>query len=309
MYEYSRNKSTLYIEDIEEKQKSLKDNLNAHEDWLQNEALVEVVNSSIDYRCGPKLSYGGYEAAAGADIIVYTAGSSVVKADRMEMLHDNCVITEQIFSEIKKVNRDAIIICVTNPNDVITMKIHQVMEQDPRRVIGSGTLLETARLVRYVSELLELSDRSVHMSVVGEHGASAVALFSSVRIMGLSLDEYLRSVTDESIHLNAVSLNEIIKKIGFQIHAGKGFTSTGVSGTVCRIVSAIGMDQREILPVSSVLQGEYGIKDVAVSVPSIIGRNGIEEIREVRMTKEEREEFLASAAKIRQVAEAEGILR
>ena len=257
---------------------------------------------------GPKLFYGGYEGVADADIIIYTAGTSAIKKDRMDLLHDNCVIAESVFTEVNRYNREAIILCVTNPLDVITMKIQQVTEQDPHRVIGSGTLLETARLVRLVAEFLELSDRSIHMSVVGEHGASAVALLSSVRVMGLTLEEYFKRVTDDRLLPSAKLLNEAFRKEAFRIFNGKGYTSTGVSATVCRIVSAIAADTREILPVSSVLQGEYGLRSVALSVPSVIGRNGIEDIPEVMMAPEEKEAFLASAEIIRRAALSEGII-
>ena len=258
---------------------------------------------------GPKLFYGGYEATEGADIIIYTAGSAKQKADRMEMLHDNCVITEEVFSEIIRYNnKDAIIICLTNPLDVITMKIRQVTGRDARRVIGSGTLLESARLVRFVAELLELSDRSIHMSVVGEHGASAVALMSSVRVMGLPLEEYLHCVTGEKLPLNIERLNDAFKKEAYRIFTGKGYTSTGVSAAACRIAAAIASDSREIMPVSSVLQGEYGIRDVAVSVPSVIGKTGIADIMEYSMTEDEHKAFLASADVIRQAAMTVGIL-
>ena len=226
----------------------------------------------------------------------------------MEMLHDNCVIAEEIFTEVVRYNRDAIHICVTNPLDVITMKIQQVTGQAPRKVIGSGTLLESARLVRYVADLLEISDRSIHMSVVGEHGASAVALMSSVRVMGLPLEEYLQSVTDHPLRLNTQRLTEAFRQQGFRIFHGKGYTSTGVSATACRIVAAIASDSREVFPVSTVLQGEYGVQGVAASVPSVIGRNGVEDIREGSMTEEEQAAFKSSVDVIRQAAVAEGIL-
>ena len=258
---------------------------------------------------GPKLYCGGYEATKGADIIIYTAGSAKMeKPDRMEMLKVNSAIAEDVFTEVRKYNQNAIIICVSNPLDAITMKIQQVTGLDPHKVIGSGTLLESARLVRYVAELLELSDRSIHISVVGEHGATAVALLSSVRVMGLPLEQYLKSVTDESVILNVKRLNEAFKGEAFRIFYGKGYTSTGVSAAVSKIVSAIACDSHEVLPVSSVLQGEYGISGVAVSVPSIIGRNGIEEIREMAMTDDERDAFLASAETIRNAAISVGML-
>ena len=257
---------------------------------------------------GPKLTFGGYAETGDADIIIYAAGSSKVKNDRMEMLHDNCVIAEEIFSEISKYNREAIILCITNPLDVITMKIQKTMEIDPHRVIGSGTLLESARLTRIIAELMDVSDSSVDVTVVGEHGASAVALLSSARIMGLDLDEYFQGITDEVFRLNADRLRQTFKDEPFRIIHGKGYTSTGVSAAACRIVAAVASDSREILPVSSVLQGEYGVRDVAISVPSVIGKNGIEEIREVRMTEDERRDFSASVEAVRSAALAEGIL-
>lgn len=271
--------------------------------------VVDARDAAIlweDY--GPKLSFGGYEKTEGADIIVYTAGSSKVETDRMEMLHSNCDIAEKVFKEINRYNQDAIILCVTNPLDVITMKVQQVTGRPARKVIGSGTLLDTARLVRVVAEFLEVSDRQIHIPVVGEHGASAVSLLSSFRIMGMTMDEYLKSVTGTDTDLNVKALENIFKKGGFRIFDGKGYTSTGVSAAVCRLVANIAADSREILPVSSVLQGEYGVQGVAASVLSIIGKNGIEDIHEVMMTEEERNDFLKSVDTIRQAAKSEGII-
>ena len=257
---------------------------------------------------GAKLVSGGYEKTKGADIIVYTAGSSKIESDRMEMLHSNCAIAEEVFTEINRYNRDAIIICVTNPLDVITMKIQQVTGRDARKVIGTGTLLDTARLIRIVAEFLEVSDRQIYIPVVGEHGATAVALLSSFRIMGMTIDEYLKNATNTDAVLNVKALESTFKKGGFRIVNGKGYTSTGVSAAVCRLVANIAADGKEILPVSSVLQGEYGVQGVAASVLSIVGRNGIEDILEVRMSDEERDAFLLSADTIRQAAKSEGII-
>lgn len=257
----------------------------------------------------PKLDFGGYEKTKGADIIVYTAGSSKIEnEDRMEMLHSNCVIAEEVFAEINRYNQDAIIICVTNPLDVITMKIQQVTGRAARKVIGTGTLLDTARLVRIVAELLDISSQQIYIPVVGEHGASAVSLLSTFRIMGMTMDDYLKSVIDTDADLNVKALENTFKKGGWKIVSGKGYTSTGVSAAVCRLVANIAADTREILPVSSVLQGECGVRGVAASVPSVIGRNEIEEIHEVMMTDEERDAFLISVDTIRQAAKSEGII-
>ncbi len=281
-------------------------------DRNENKAKAEVADAKdaavLWEEYGAKLSFGGYENTKGADIIIYTAGSSKIQTDRMEILHNNCNIAEEVFTEINRYNQDAIILCVTNPLDVVTMKIQQVTGRAARKVIGSGTLLDTARLVRTVAELLEVSDRQIYIPVVGEHGASAVSLLSHFRIMGMSMDDYLKSVTDTDAILNVKALENIFKKVPFRIFIGKGYTSTGISATVCRLVAGIAADSREILPVSSVLQGEYGVRGVAASVLSIIGRNGIEDIHEVMMTEEERAAFLRSVDSIRQAAKSEGII-
>lgn len=257
----------------------------------------------------PKLYSGGYEKTEGADIIIYTAGSSKIEAqDRMESLQSNCVIAEEVFTEVNRYNQDAIILCVTNPLDVITMKIQQVTGRPARKVIGTGTLLDTARLIRFVAEILEISDRQVYIPAVGEHGASAVALLSSFRIMGMTMEEYLKNATGDEAVLNVKALENNFKIGGWRIFDGKGYTSTGVSAAVCRVVANIAADTREMLPVSSVLQGEYGVQDVAVSVLSIIGRNGVEDIHEVTMNDEEREAFLKSVDTVRQAAKLAGII-
>ena len=126
--------------------------------------------------------------------------------------------------------------------------------------------------------------------------------------MGMTMDDYLKSVIDTDADLNVKALENTFKKGGWRIVSGKGYTSTGVSAAVCRLVANIAADTREILPVSSVLQGEYGVRGVAASVPSVIGRNGIEEIHEVMMTDEERDAFLISVDTIRQAAKSEGII-
>ena len=275
---------------------------------IEAEVMDALDAATLRHEYGPKLFAGTYKDVKGADIIIYSAGTAKLKEDRLELLNENLGIVEDIFSEVNKYNKDAIIICISNPVDLITLKIQQLTKRDPHKIIGTGTLLESARLIRFVSELLDISDKSVHISVIGEHGNSAVALLSSVRIMGLSIDEYLKTVTDDKANLNIKKLQEAFKNKAYRIVNGKGFTNTGVSAEVCRIVSAIALDSRDVLPVSSVLQGEYGIKDVAISVPSIIGKNGIEEIHEVSMSKEENDAFMNSVNKLKQLAKENNII-
>ena len=242
----------------------------------------------------PKYSYGGYDKTEGCDILIFAAGSSKVSTDRMEMLRDNCEITKTIFEEVKRYNQDGIIICVTNPLDVITTVVQEVTGRDRRKVIGTGTLLDSARLVRYIANLVDLSPSSVNMYVVGEHGNSSVTLMSSCRICGKSFEEYF---VDEAGggSISIEHLSKTVQAAGFKIFNNKGHTSSGVACTVTKIVAAIIRETRELRPVSVVLDGEYGLNGFAVSTPCIIGRNGIMSVKEIAMTEDEHKRFLASA--------------
>lgn len=243
----------------------------------------------------PVFSCGGYEKSEGCDILIYTAGSSQMTNDRMEMLADNCAITKDIFEQVKKYNQDGIIICVTNPLDVITTVIREVTGRDRKKVIGTGTLLDSARLTRFTAEFLEISPSSVHMHVVGEHGNSSVSLLSTCLIYGKTVEDYfLEEVGGGSI--DEEGLSKAVREAGFRILNEKGYTSYGVACAACKIVSAIAEDKREILPVSIVLDGEYGLKGFALSTPCVIGREGVETVKEVPMTEYEKKMFMKSAA-------------
>ena len=126
----------------------------------------------------------------GCDVLIYTAGSSKVATDRMEMLTENYTIAKEIFTQVNRYNQNGVIVCVTNPLDVITTVVREVTGRDRKKVIGTGTLLDSARIARYIAELVELSPDSVNMFVVGEHGNSSVPLVSSCRICGKSFEEY-----------------------------------------------------------------------------------------------------------------------
>lgn len=255
----------------------------------------------------PHLSYGGYEATKGADILVYCIGSAKVSNDRMEMLKDNCRISDSVFQEVNRYNQDAIIICVTNPVDVITLQIVKSSGRDRTKVIGTGTLLDSARLKRYVSDLLEISSRSIEMHVVGEHGGSSVALISSFRVAGMTLEEYLNSEIGYTGHVDHSKMNAIIRDAGFRIFRGKGYTNYGVAAAVCALVNAIASDMHELFPASVLLDGEYGIDGVAASVPIVVGKNGVESIKRMKMTPDEEDGFYASVEVIRKAGKSMGL--
>ena len=217
----------------------------------------------------------------------------------MELLKDNCEIAKDVFEQVDKYNQNGIIICITNPLDVITTVIQKVTNRDRKKVIGTGTLLDSARLARYIAGLVELSPDSVSVDVVGEHGNSSVPLLSSCRICGKTLEDYFVDEVGGGL-ISAERLARIVREAGFKIFSNKGHTSYGVACAACRIVSVIIRDNRQILPVSVVLDGEYGLNGIALSTPCVIGREGIAAVKEISMTENERELFLKSANVVRE---------
>ena len=163
---------------------------------------------------------------------------------------------------------------------------------------SNNKVLDSARLSRSISDLVELSPDSVNIYVLGEHGNSSVPLLSSCRICGKTLEDYF---TDEvgGGTLSALNLAKNVREAGFKIHAKKGHTNAGVACTACSIVSAIAGNTRKLLPVSVVMEGEYGLQDIALSTPCIIGREGIITVKEMHMTEDELAMFHRSAQVIR----------
>lgn len=253
-----------------------------------------------DYKC--KLSGGGYQLTEDTDIIVYTAGAPRKEGQsRLDLLKSNVEVAEGIFEEINKYNKDATIIVVSNPVDIITTVIQKASGRPAERVIGTGTLLDSARLRRILADILEVSVNSVIFNVVGEHGDSSCMLWSTVNVAGMSLDDFLELSGEDSIKLDREKLHDMMAKAGGKLIKGKGYTAYGVAAAVCRIVSAIVNDSRELMTVSTVLNGEYGVEDIAISVPHIVGRSGAE-VMNTHMTDAERAEFENSVKVLREKA-------
>ncbi len=251
-----------------------------------------------------KLSYGGYDKVKGADIILYTAGAAQKPGQsRLDLVQQNAQITKEIFEEVKKYNDSAIIVALSNPVDIITLVIQQTMGTARTRVIGTGTLLDTTRLKRYISTLVDVSFKSTEMFVLGEHGDSSCIIWSAASILGMSLDDYFSLDVGEKMSINHSIMSDDVRKTAAKIIAAKGYTAYGVAAAAARVVSAIINDTHEIFPVSLVLQGEYGVQNVAISVPCMIGKEGIISIKQMKLTEEEKQAFAHSAKILSETAE------
>ncbi len=253
---------------------------------------------------GAKISGGSYERTAGADVLIYTAGAAQKPGQtRLELVEENVRITRQIFGEINRYNRDAIVVCLSNPVDIITAAVCQFTGRPPERVIGTGTLLDTARLKKYLSGLMDVSPASVVAYVLGEHGDSSCIIWSATRISGLPIDDYLSSVLNDEIHIRRQTMADMVRSSAGKIIRAKGSTAYGVAAAAARVVQAIAHDTRDILTVSRMLDGQYGRRGLAMSIPCIVDRAGASIAATLPMTQEEAEALDASARVIYSVTE------
>lgn len=250
----------------------------------------------------PKLFSGSYEATAGSDILLYTAGPSVKAGQsRLAIVDENVRIVTEIFEQINQYCHDELIVCLSNPLDVLTYLLPGIAGVDPGRVVGTGTLLDSARLKRIIARIFEIDPNSVEAFVLGEHGASAVVPWSTLKIAGLSIDEFASQMLGEEATIKKNMLDERMKKAGYKIFDEKGSTAYGVANSAAEIVRAIIHDTRAILPVSTSVLDKYDIDGCALSVPCIIGKNGVMDTVHVKMNDGEKAALDQSAAIIRSV--------
>lgn len=244
---------------------------------------------------------GGYEAIKGSRIIIITAGAAQkVGETRIDLMKKNAAIFDSIISSIKPyVGPDTIVLVVSNPVDILTYYTFKKLSIPASHVFGSGTVLDTSRLKRAISVDTGIDPRSVHTFVVGEHGDSEVALWSSTSVGGLSLTEYCakcgkcheRNMT----RLNA--LHEKVKNAAYEIIKKKGATNYAIALAVQRIVSAILNDENSVLTVSSYINSELdgAIKNIYLSLPCVVGKDGIKTILRPNLSEEERSALILGA--------------
>lgn len=250
--------------------------------------------------CNPMNIYAGeYSDIKDAAIIVVTAGAAQKPGEtRLDLLKKNVSIHSGIMANIKAQNCEGILLVVANPVDILTLYAQKHSGMPENRVFGSGTVLDTARLRYLIGNKLDVDSRSVHAYVIGEHGDSEIVTWSNANVSGVPLEDFfaLRGMHGEA-DLSAAqkAIADDVKNAAYQIIARKHATYYGIAASVVRICRAILKDEKCILPVSTGLHGEYGIDQVSLSVPAIVGRNGVEELVPVYLSEEERDALLKSA--------------
>lgn len=237
-----------------------------------------------------------YKDTAESDVVIITAGAAQKPGEtRLDLAAKNTAIIEEIIPQILQYSPNAIIILVTNPLDVLTYKAYQLAKLPKGRIFGSGTVLDTARFRFHLSEFLHVNPRSIHAYILGEHGDSSFAAISSASVGGQSIMT-MPGFSEDRVQ----QAYEKARDAAYKIIASKGSTFYGIGSVMSHIIKQIFQDSRSILPVSMPLHNYYGISGVALSVPCVIGRNGIESMLEIKLDWEEKRKLERSATIIKQ---------
>lgn len=238
---------------------------------------------------------GDYTDAAEASIVVMTAGAATHGSEsRLSVAARSAAIVRQCAGQLAAAGFDGILLVAANPVDLMTMVALDCAGLPPGQVLGTGTLLDSSRLRALLAEELSVAASTVDALVLGEHGDSEVALFSAVRVGGISLAAF----SAEAAGLDHHAIACLVRDAGYAIIAGKGYTSFGVATAIVRICEAIVRDERAILPVSSPLEGPPGLPGVCMSMPSIVGASGVARVLVPTMNDEEAASLAASAVKL-----------
>lgn len=230
---------------------------------------------------------GDYPDCAGADIIIIAAGAAQKPGEtRLDLLKKNRAIFDEIIGNVVRYNDTGILLVATNPVDIMSYFTWKASGWPVQRVIGSGTLLDSARFRYLIGEKLNVDPRSIHASIVGEHGDSEIPVWSLANFAGTKLT--LSEADKQEIFQHT-------RDAAYEIIAAKGATYYAIALALDRICTAILRDEGAVLNVSTLLEDYHGVSDVYMGVPCIVDRNGVREVIELPMTEEEKEKFRESA--------------
>ncbi len=247
---------------------------------------------------------GGYDDAADAALVIVTAGANQKPGEtRLDLTKKNSAIMRSVAGQLRERQYEGMLLVVANPVDILTRVAQSCAGLPEARVFGSGTVLDSARLRYLLGEHLQVDSRGVHAFIVGEHGDSEIAVWSSAHVSGVPLHEFceMRGYFD---HENAMrEIGESVKNSAYKIIERKGATYYGIAMAVQRICEAVMRDEKSVLPVSTALHGEFGIDGVTLSVPAILGARGVEKVVPVSLDENELTRLRYSADMLRGIYE------
>jgi L-lactate dehydrogenase len=259
------------------------------------------LNHGLPFVRPVKIYKGEYSDLKNCLVTVITAGAAQKPGEtRLQLLEKNTGIFNQIIPEVVKNNPDGLIVIATNPVDLLTLHTVKKSGLNPTKIIGSGTTLDTARLRYFLGERYGVDSRSVNAYILGEHGDSEFAWWSGVSIGGVPLEKY---VSKNSVGYDKEALNKIFENTrdaAYSIIEKKGATYYAIGLGLLSIVEAIVRDQHTVLPVSTLLSGQQGVSDICVSLPTVIGSEGVEQVLDISLNSDEKEAFIKSAETLKE---------
>jgi L-lactate dehydrogenase len=257
-------------------------------------------NHGLSFSKPLKIMAGDYADLNGADVVVLAAGAAQKPGEtRLDLLARNIRIFQSIVPQVVRHNPDGIILIATNPVDILTYVSSRESSLAPGRVIGSGTILDTSRFRFLLGQYYGVDARSVHAYIIGEHGDSEIPIWSLANIGGVRLQEFAplsnKSYNQDDMDRLFVS----VRDAAYEIIKRKGATHYAIGLGLVSIVETILGDYRSVLSVSTLMTGQHGVSDMCLSLPCVVGANGVEEVLTLNLSKEEEQGFRASAEKLK----------
>ena len=272
-------------------------------DTKRAEGEAMDISHGISFARPMQIYAGNYDDITDAAIIVITAGANQKPDEtRLDLIKKNAAIMKSIVGEIKKRDFGGILLIVSNPVDILTLIALKESGYPSNRVIGSGTVLDTGRFKYLLGEHLDVDSRSVHAFIIVEHGDSELAAWSNARIGGLKVNDFCELRGHFNHEQSMKKIFENVRNSAYEIIERKHATYYGIAMAVKRICEAIVRNEKSILPVSSLMTGEYGLNDVVLSIPAVVDETGVQKVIPIELNDEELTKLKDSANILKDIA-------
>lgn len=273
--------------------------IDANKSKAEGEAMD--ISHGLPFAHPMKVYAGDYKDISDCFLIIITAGAAQKPNEtRLDIVNKNVSIFKSIVPEIIKYNNEAIILVVSNPVDILTYCTIKLSGFPANKVLGSGTVLDTARLKYRLGQSLCVDSRSIHAFIIGEHGDSELAVWSSANVSGIDLEDF-HGLCANCNDISFAKIYEDVRDSAYEVIERKGATYYGIAMAVMKIVLSIIRDEHSVLPVSCFLEGQYGLNNLCIGVPAIVGNKGIEKVIEIPLSKEENKNLVNSVKTLKNV--------
>ncbi|CAM2989149.1 lactate/malate family dehydrogenase [Staphylococcus argensis] len=261
--------------------------IDSNENLAYGEALDHVHMQGLESVNHIDIHRGDYADLHDADVIAISASAPMDPnmPDRVALTKDNASLVTDIMQRIAQVTQSALVIFITNPVDAMTYLAQDHVDYPKEKIMGTGTLLESARFRTLIAQHYQIDPKSVNAFVIGEHGKNAVPVWSKVTIFGMPIAEYEKLANVEPIDQQAIT--DQVDKVAFDVLKNKGWTSSTVSRATTSLIRHLLLNERSILPITAPLNGEYDLDHCAMSLPTLVDKNGIVERYAIELNEDE----------------------